>query len=101
MSEVFSGAGDQDWVIWNGNHGLVTTAALGEIDGQGTQMDGEYAPHGFAQSSGVSPSSWAVLPHSFHRSAGLDVGADIGADIGGGDAREHGKSALANQSTVR
>lgn len=32
MSEVFSSAGDEDWVIWNGNHGLVTTAALGVIE---------------------------------------------------------------------
>lgn len=32
MDERFESTGDEDWVIWNGGHGLVTTAALGEIE---------------------------------------------------------------------
>ncbi|MCB1957086.1 MAG: J domain-containing protein [Rhodocyclaceae bacterium] len=32
MDERFEPTGDEDWVIWNGGHGLVTTAALGEVE---------------------------------------------------------------------
>jgi len=32
MDGSFATTGDEDWVIWNGGHGLVTTAALGEVE---------------------------------------------------------------------
>jgi len=32
MSETFDASGDEAWVIWNGGHGLVTTAALGHVE---------------------------------------------------------------------
>ncbi|MCB1886374.1 MAG: J domain-containing protein [Rhodocyclaceae bacterium] len=32
MDERFEPTGDEDWVIWNGGLGLVTTAALGDVE---------------------------------------------------------------------
>lgn len=32
MHDTYAAAGDEEWVIWNGGHGLVTTATLGRIE---------------------------------------------------------------------
>lgn len=32
MHDAYFAAGDDEWVIWNGEHGLVTTAALGRVE---------------------------------------------------------------------
>lgn len=32
MHNTYAAAGDEEWVIWNGGHGLVTTATLGRVE---------------------------------------------------------------------
>ena len=32
MPSTYAATGDEEWVIWNGGHGLVTTAALGRVE---------------------------------------------------------------------
>jgi len=32
MDNTYATAGDEEWVIWNGGHGLVTTATLGRVE---------------------------------------------------------------------
>lgn len=32
MHNTYATAGDEEWVIWNGGHGLVTTATLGRVE---------------------------------------------------------------------
>ena len=32
MHDTYSAAGDEEWVIWSGEHGLVTTATLGHVE---------------------------------------------------------------------
>ncbi|WP_079434399.1 molecular chaperone DnaJ [Zoogloea sp. LCSB751] len=32
MHDAYSTTGDDEWVIWNGEHGLVTTATLGRVE---------------------------------------------------------------------
>jgi hypothetical protein len=32
MHDTYATAGDDEWVIWNGGHGLVTTATLGRVE---------------------------------------------------------------------
>lgn len=32
MHNTHAAAGDEEWVIWNGGHGLVTTATLGRVE---------------------------------------------------------------------
>lgn len=32
MHDLHAASGDEEWVIWNGGHGLVTTAALGRVE---------------------------------------------------------------------
>ena len=32
MHDAHAATGDEEWVIWNGGHGLVTTAALGRVE---------------------------------------------------------------------
>jgi hypothetical protein len=32
MHNTYAYSGDEEWVIWNGGHGLVTTAALGRVE---------------------------------------------------------------------
>lgn len=32
MHNTYATAGDEEWVIWNGGHGLVTTARLGRVE---------------------------------------------------------------------
>ena len=32
MHNTYTTAGDEEWVIWNGGHGLVTTATLGRVE---------------------------------------------------------------------
>ena len=32
MHNAYTAAGGDEWVIWNGGHGLVTTATLGRVE---------------------------------------------------------------------